>query len=160
MSESAAQEAILPASERTQTIHVVTREVVSNGTEHKEVENLASVFIRPLPFRRWPVALTHITNLFQYMPQNGIDLESEAALAVWVTSVLGSAGDDLFAIIELATDKPAAFFDLLDPDDGLKIAMAVVEVNKDFFVQKVLPLVQQYLPAAKEAIAETLTPTQ
>ena len=161
MSE-ATQEAILPASERTQTVHVITREVAANkdGKSFKEVENEVAVFVRPLPFRRWPIALGHIANLFQFMPENGFDITNDAQLAVWVTNLLGNAGDDLFAIIELATGKEPAFFDMLDADDGLKIALAVIEVNKDFFVQKVMPLITEKLAVVKELLPETPGLTQ
>ena len=160
MSEAATQEAILPASERTRTLVVTTREVTHNAdkTEFKEVENQVTVFIRPLPFRKWPIAIQHIAQLFQYLPEGGLNVENEMELLVWVTHMLGNAGGDLMKLIELATGLEPEFFDKID-EDGPRIAQAVIEVNKDFFVQRVMPMLRPHLPAAMEA-AETLGQTQ
>lgn len=157
----ATQEAILPAAERTQTVPVISRLVKTDDKGvSKEFETTVQVFVRPLPFRRWPTVMGHVSNLFQYMPGDGLDLENTLQLAMFATQVLGVAADDVFAVLELATDRNPEFFDTLDPDDGLKVVLAVIEVNKGFFVQKVLPLISEHLPAAKESIAETLGRTE
>lgn len=154
MQSEAAIEAVLPASERSKTIQVITRVVANENGEMKEVEKIDSVLVRPLPFRRWPVAIGHITNLLQYLPQEGIDLDDDNQVMVWLGSVINVAFDDVFAVLELATDKQIDFFDKIDLDDGIKIAVAVVEVNKDFFEQNVTALISQYLPAVTETLGQ------
>lgn len=152
----AALDAIQPGSERSRTIDVITRKVA----EGKELERSDSVFIRPLPFRRWPQAIGHIAKLLEYLPEEGLNFSSNIDLAVWIATLAGQVSDDLFAVIELATDKKPEFFDTVDPDDGVKIIMAVIEVNKDFFTRNVMPLVNDYLPAITEQAKETLGQTQ
>lgn len=155
MSAEATLEAVLPAAERAKIIEVTTRIVAGDKDGPKEVEKKEAVFIRPLPFRRWATAIGHITNLLQYMPEEGVDLNNTTQVMVWIGSVINVAADDVFAVLELATDKKPEFFDMIDLDDGIKIAAAVVEVNKDFFEQNVTALISQYLPAVTETLGQT-----
>jgi hypothetical protein len=159
MSEPA-MEAIQPASERTKTVEVITRKVVTEKDVTQELERPDSVFVRPLPFRRWPQAIGHIARLLEFIPKDGVDFNDNTQLAVFVGTVSAYVSDDLFAVMELATDRKPEFFDTLDADDGLKVMIAVVEVNKDFFLQNVKPLIEQYLPAITENLTETPGLTQ
>jgi hypothetical protein len=121
-------EAIQPASERTRTITVTTRKVVEEKKgEFSELSKPESVFIRPLPFRRWPKAIGHITRLLEYMPAEGLNLSDNTQMVVFIGTLLAQVEEDLFSVIELATDKTPEFFDTVDPDDGIKVIAAVVE---------------------------------
>ena len=155
MSKEAAMEAVMPASERTQSISVITRIVAKDGDVFKEVEKPDIVFVRPLPFLRWPKAIEHITNMFRYLPEEGIDVNNSAQVLVWLGSAIGVASEDLFAVLEMATDRKPEFFDTIDADDGLKIAVAVVEINKSFFVESVWPIIKGQLPAIAEMFGQT-----
>jgi hypothetical protein len=81
-------------------------------------------------------------------------------MVVFIGTLLAQVEEDLFSVIELATDKTPEFFDTVDPDDGIKVIAAVVEVNKDFFLQNVMPLINQHLPAITESLTEIPGPTQ
>src|ERR1044072_5634644 len=106
MEATQALEDILPASERTKTIDVIERIVAEN----KEVEKLSTVFVRPLPFRRWLTAMQHISRVLQHFPEYGLSFDNDAALAVSLVYLLGEAQEDLIALASLATDKEAGFF--------------------------------------------------
>lgn len=159
MEATQALEDVLPASERTQTIHVIERVAgrVEGVWQEKEVPS--DVLVRPLPFLRWLKAMNYIGQILQHMPQEGIDFDDAAKLAVSIVYLVGEAQNELIGLACLATDKTDDFFDRIDPDDGVKIIMAVVQVNKDFFVQKVLPLLNEHLPTVKETFGQTQLPS-
>ncbi len=155
MSEPALAE-ILPASERTQTISVIER-IVAEG---REVEKETDVLVRPLTLLKWLTATKYVGNVLQYIPADGLDLDGDLTKSVvYLLQAAGAAQDDLIALVGLATGKDAEFFDRIDLDDGVKIIIAVVQVNKDFFVQKVLPLVSQHLPNIQETFGQTQSPS-
>jgi hypothetical protein len=94
------------------------------------------------------------------MTPEGLDVADSAQLAVFVGSIAPHVSEDLWAVVHLATDRDAEFYDSLDLDDGMKVIAAVVEVNRDFFHQNVMPLLDQYLPAVTESLKETPGQTQ
>jgi hypothetical protein len=154
MPETALAE-ILPAAERTRTLDITERIVAQGENGPEESEKQSKVFVRPLPFRRWLSAMTYVGQILKHFPEDGIDFDDAAKLAVTVVYLLGESQIELVALACLATDKEPDFFDRIDPDDGVKIVMAVVEVNKDFFVTKVLPLLNEHLPTVKETLGQT-----
>lgn len=48
--------------------------------------------------------------------------------------------DNVLQLLELLTGQPKAWIESLDLDDGVFILTKVVEVNLDFFIQKLLPM--------------------
>jgi hypothetical protein len=153
-------EEIASSVERTRTIAVIERVVASDSGTPTEREKTTNVFVRPLPFRRWPKAISCITGMLRAFPDDGINFEDSTALGLLIAQLVGEADVELFTLLTLATDQDDSFFDRIDLDDGVKIALAVVEVNKDFFVQKVLPLATEAMPSIKEQITEMSGQTQ
>jgi hypothetical protein len=150
---------IQTVADRTKSITVTKRIVAIDNGVSVERETQDTVFVRPLPFRRWLNALRHLSNIIAHIPQNNLDLSDEAQLAIWIVELLGQVPDDIIGIASLATDRPDEFFDQIDLDEGVKVILAVIEVNKDFFVQKVLPMLSEQAPNLKAAMAETFGPT-
>jgi hypothetical protein len=160
MSEAATGlEEILPASERTQTIEVVTRMVVGSGDGFKEVEKPEKVFVRPMPGRKWAKSLSLVTTLLQCIPQEGVSFKNETEMLVFAGALLGQMPDEALSLCAMAIDKEVGFFDLIDLKDTTKIVVAVFEVNKDFFIREVWPLVEPLIPQAKEAVTEIIGQT-
>jgi hypothetical protein len=60
--------------------------------------------------------------------------------------VVTNGGDALSEVIQIATNKSKQWVDELDNDKVIELLVGIVEVNKDFFTKKVLPLIQKYLP--------------
>jgi hypothetical protein len=147
--------------ERTITVDVMTRKVATaeNGAK-TEVGVPKKVFVRPLPMRRWVQALSYMTAVLGNLPSTSLDLSDPMKMSIWIIHVLGKIPDEIFGLLELATDEPAEFFDTIDLDDGVNVVMAVVKVNKDFFVQKVLPMLSEVAPSLKETVESTLGQTQ
>jgi divalent metal cation (Fe/Co/Zn/Cd) transporter len=70
-----------------------------------------------------------------------ISLDNPANIA----DMLASVSDDVFTVAaELCSLSYEAFMDLA-VDDALHVVIAIFELNKDFFLQRVLPLVQKEL---------------
>lgn len=149
------------AVQRTQTIEVISRTALkSPDGEYKEVEIPTKVFVRPLQSRKWFKAFGHVNTLLENLPSEGVDFTDEYQLGIALLELAGSCPDAIFGIVGLAIDQPIEFFDAIDPDDLIRIVMAAVKVNKDFFVQKVLPLISEIAPEVKAAIAGTLGQTE
>lgn len=57
-----------------------------------------------------------------------------------ITSILAEGGDNILDLIVLATNSPAEFVkNEMELDEGIELLTAVIEVNSDFFIKKVLP---------------------
>jgi hypothetical protein len=149
------------ANERTQTITVMEKVVaVAENGEKTEVSNPKKVFIRPLSMRSWATALGYMTTVLGALPDISLDLDNPLQTMIWIGHVIGKIPDEIFGLLSLATGEPADLFDRIDLDEGITIAQAVVEVNKDFFVLRVLPMLSDLAPALKSKMESTLGQTQ
>lgn len=63
-----------------------------------------------------------------------------------VLSLLVNTCDNCFDLIVLCCDKDREWLEELPLDEGVKLATVCFTVNKDFFTQKVWPLVQGMIP--------------
>lgn len=61
--------------------------------------------------------------------------------------------EETLALMAIAINKPITFFDNVMPDEAMELLMAIAEVNVDFFVTKILPLVES-LPARVEGLTK------
>lgn len=147
--------------QRTQTVPVISRQVALDADQNPvELEKTVKVFVRPLPFKRWFVATSYVSAILGNFPQMELDLNDMTSLGLFAAQLLGRSDAEVIALMTLATDRDEAFFDSIDLDEGLKIVLAVIEVNKDFFVQKVLPMVQAAVPTLTTQLEETFGQTQ
>lgn len=153
-------EDIQSSEQRTQTIPVTSRIIaIGEDGEPKEVDKTVKVFVRPMPFKRWFTAIQYIQSMLGAFPQVAIDFNNPASLGMFAMQLLGDANAEVIGLMSLATDRDEAFFDTIDLDEGLKIILAVIEVNKDFFVQKVLPMVKAAAPEIITSMQETFGQT-
>lgn len=153
-------EDIQSSEQRTQTIPVVSRVVaLGEDSEPQELEKIIKVFIRPMPFKRWFTAIQYIQSMLGAFPTTPIDFNNPHQLGMFAMQLLSNAHAEVIGLMCLATDRDADFFDSIDLDEGLKIILAVIEVNKDFFVQKVLPMVKAAAPNVITQMQETFGQT-
>lgn len=151
---------IQSGEQRTQTVTVTSRLVaIGEDQEPTEVTKIVKVFVRPLPFKRWLTATNLLAGMLQYFPGTKIDFNDMSQLGMFAAQLLGQAQNEVVALAMLATDQDEKFFDSIDLDEGLKIILAVIEVNKDFFVQKVLPMVKEAAPELQAKMQETFGQT-
>ncbi len=113
-----------------------------------EPETLA---VYALPVQKWKQGFKYIA---QIAPMLGFDLfavasgevsEEEAAEQPIDTqkiydALMGEGGDLIIEFLAFATDKQVSFFDNMY-DEIIDIMVAVIELNLNFFVQKLLPKV-------------------
>lgn len=53
--------------------------------------------------------------------------------------IIAEGGDELLDLIAVCVKKPRAWVDDLYPDDAAELISTFLEINKGFFVEKVLP---------------------
>lgn len=107
------------------------------------------VTIKPLVFGQFPKASKLAQGIAAPLMEAYANQTADSAAAI--ISVLSEGGEDFIALIALGINKPRSFFDTLPFDDGVKLAQAFIEVNLDFFTQRVLPLLQKFLPQAGQS---------
>jgi hypothetical protein len=61
---------------------------------------------------------------------------------VELPGLLDDGGEALMKFFAFAIGKPREWFDTLPGDEGIELAQAILEENKRFFIQKVLPLIK------------------
>ena len=71
-----------------------------------------------------------------------------------VLDVIAEGGEDVLKLVKLAVKKPHDWWVTVLPDDGLALTTAVLQVNKDFFTERL----QGPLEALMKAIGEPSSP--
>jgi hypothetical protein len=61
--------------------------------------------------------------------------------------IASAGGEDLLQLLCLAAKKKREWFDTLPSDEGLNLMAAVIQVNRDFFVQRMSPVLQRLTQA-------------
>lgn len=88
--------------------------------------------VQPIPFGHYPRAVEHIANIFQAVSGEEIDF-----------AILSQSGlESVIQLIALATGRERVWFDSISTDEGLVLARAVLQVNRDFFVARVAPEIE------------------
>lgn len=102
-----------------------------------------TITIKPFTFGQLPKALKLSQKIGQALADSyNAGKLSDAKVAVSAAiEVLAEGGEEIIELVGLATGKPRAWFDTVPGEDTLDILNAFIEVNKDFFTQKVLPKV-------------------
>ena len=75
-----------------------------------------------------------------------------------VVELVADGGEDVLKFVAFAAGKPLEWVNGLDADDGIALAKAVLEVNADFFVRRVLPLLGMGQPSAGAILSESSSP--
>lgn len=70
--------------------------------------------------------------------------------------IASAGGEDLLQLLCLAVGKPRAWLDTLQSDEGLALMAAVIQVNRDFFVQRLAPVLQRLTQAMNGTGAPSL----
>lgn len=87
--------------------------------------------IKAFPFGKFPTVLEKIADLLPFLETGDM------------LGLVTQGGENVIALMMLATGKSREWFDTLDPAEGVDLVTAVVEVNKRFFEQKVKPLLDR-----------------
>ncbi len=112
--------------------------------------------IKPFKFKHMFSVLNHISNMIDEV--NPYEDQTKQLF-----KLLGKHPEDVMGILALAIGKPLSFFDDVDTEQGIDLAILVWKINQDFFVQKVQPKMKslglfQDLPEEQENLANEKKP--
>lgn len=117
-------------------------------------DNLSKIFpakkitVAEMPFEIKPFSFGQLPKLMKLMEkiaptvQLAVREGKEKEVSTYL-SILSTGGEDLLQLMADSIKAPKEFVDNLDSDEGIKLLIEFVEVNKDFFIQRVLPLIQE-----------------
>lgn len=102
-----------------------------------------TITIKPFTFGQLPKALKLSQKIGQSLASaynDGKLTDSKQAITSAI-ECLADGGEEIIELVMLATGKPRTWFDTVPGEDTIDILNAFVEVNKDFFTQKIIPKV-------------------
>lgn len=117
-----------------------------------------SIRVLPLFFGQYPKAVKLVRPLsvvlqesgaFTVKPVTGEDGKASMQLGVaedWLKTlpdVLEKGGEALIQFFAFSVNKPRDWFDTLPGDEGFALAKAILEENADFFVRRILPMLNE-----------------
>lgn len=98
-----------------------------------------AVTVKPFKFTQFPKVIAVIQNYALSLDSlNDLDISAIASL------LTSDGGEGVFDLICLATGKDRDWLDSLEADDGINLVAKVVEVNLDFFAQKLTPSIEAF----------------
>lgn len=102
--------------------------------EERHVEAGGESFtLRPFGFRHMLKALPHFNELMKFVKT--AEADGQLQIQMDIPRILDEGGDHLVPLMALATGKEVAWVDRLGFDEGCGLAVAVLELNADFFAR-------------------------
>lgn len=102
------------------------------------------VEVRPLPVGAIPKLVREARPVIEaLLASSWLSSESDDLVAADVAGMLGLVeehGEAVFKAVALAVERDAAWVGGADLADFISLATKVVEVNRDFFIQRIVPL--------------------
>lgn len=107
--------------------------------------------IKPFTFGQLPKALKIGQKLGAMLAElySQGKFEDQANVSSNLMIIIGEGGEDLLDLIGLGIGKPREWFDNLQGDDGITLTIAFLEVNIDFFTNKMMPQLSEAMQKAK-----------
>ena len=135
--------------------------------EDREVANIHTYYIRQFTYRKFFQVLGHAQNIYAAIKELKIDVDKllggfendPLSIVEPILQVSAVVGEDVARLTALSIGKPVDYLDTLDPDDGVKLTIAVFKANIDFFVQRILPMLETMKAEATETASATGGPT-
>lgn len=66
-----------------------------------------------------------------------------------VSKMLAASGDSVITLLEVGSGQPREWVEDLDMEQSLELATAIMEVNSNFFLQRVLPILNKNMEKAQ-----------
>jgi hypothetical protein len=132
----------------------------------REVSNERVYYLRQFTYLNFFEVLPHAQTIYTAIQSLNLDLttlldkfENDPLSVVGpLLSISAAVGKSVAVLTALAINKPVEYLGTIDPDDGVRLTIAMFKVNVDFFVQRILPMLETMKPAAeatKPATAST-----
>lgn len=110
--------------------------------------------LRPFTFGQLPKAIKLLRPITEAVTSAGIakfegkDFFLAPDWPLKLPILMDEAGESLVGFVAFAIGKPREWFDTLGADEGIALTKAAFEVNGDFFVKKVAPMLGMSTPVA------------
>lgn len=118
-------------------------EVLLPQGKQVKIQN-ANITITPFKFGELPRVFKAIdpisSSLFKVVANGGNQMNV-------ISSIIAEGGDNILDLMAIGSRKPREWVDTLEMDEGVELLAAILEVNVSFFVQKVLPQINNRLEA-------------
>jgi len=105
-------------------------------------ENLT---IKPFKFGELPKVFKAIGPMTSTL---GNLLQNRDASFAAIAGLITDGGDSIIDLMVVGSRKPREWVEELEMDQGVEVLTAIFEVNADFFIRKVLPLVNTKMEKA------------
>lgn len=107
---------------------------IKSVTINADSENAEVIKITPFRFGQFQEVIKHISTLKASMSADG-DVD--------IMKLIAEHGNEVGDVIALATKKTIAQVNDLSLDEICELALAIVEVNRDFFSQRLTPKLRE-----------------
>lgn len=125
-------------SQLTTLLPAIKTVIINEGTDKAEVLN-----IEPFKYKQFYLVSANLMIIKSSIKGEDLDL----------LNLVATNGEEIGKIISIACNKPEEWVDKLDLTEVVKLAGAIVEVNRDFFFQRLAPTIR----ALKEKLMEKET---
>ena len=99
-----------------------------------------TVTVKPFTFGQLPKVMKLMNKLSAPLQQ--AQARGESIDTSMLLDLLAEGSEDLISLISSSSGLSTQTINLLQPDEGIELLAAFLEVNGNFFVQKVLPQIQ------------------
>jgi len=124
-----------------------------------------TITLKPFTFGQLPRAIKLLRPITDAVGDAGIasfdggDFRLAADWPLRLPVLMDEAGEALVSFVAFAIGKPREWFDTLGADEGIALTKAAFEVNGDFFVKRIAPMLGMAVPKkAEPAAGEPLPP--
>lgn len=101
-----------------------------------------------------PLKIGEIPKLLKALKGVSLPMDGQGNLNV-LGLLSGEHGESVLDAVAIAVRKPRAWLDDLPADEALELAFAVVEANVDFFVRRILPLIEAEMEQVTRRLGQT-----
>jgi hypothetical protein len=115
--------------------------------------------IKPLTVGQLPKFLRLARPLLSSLLDSETDLEGDGAIVDLLVGAIADHGECAIDAAALVTGKPIDWFSEGNPAEFLRLAIAVFKVNRDFFLQELVPLLAAGPLAGKRFAGNGPTPS-
>jgi hypothetical protein len=95
-----------------------------------------TIEIKPLKFRQLLQALKFMSAMIE-------DINPYQEKELQLFSLFGKHPEEVIGLMALVTGKPVEWFDEIGMEEGIGIVVEAIKVNRDFFSQRVQPLLEK-----------------
>ncbi len=115
-----------------------------------------SLTVVPFSFGKMPEVTQLLQPILKPLSASGIINFSDKGIfsisPTWpakIIDIMADAGEPLLKLVSFLADVPRETLDTFGMDDGIDLTRAVIEINADFFIKKVLPRLGLVLAGAE-----------